>query len=239
MSSAEGPEASEGMTPFEIPGGWSRQAVKLAGHSFQLVIPADPDCVLESQLAAEADGSAAAGSVSPDPYWAALWSSATPTAEAVLRAEWRGDESVLELGCGAGLVGLAALARGLKVTFSDYVPQAIELARQNARLNGFPTAQCLLLDWHFPPQLSLDQRYAVLLASDVLYDRSCHQPLLDAIDRFLAADGVCWIGDPGRFHARSFHRLASRRFHVQLRDQDGQFFHVPAAGSYQMFVLRR
>ena len=138
--------------PFDLPGGWRRRTVTIVDRSFDLMLPADPDGVLETLLeAAESSADGGAGA-EPDPYWATLWSSATPTAEAVLQEDWRGDESVLEIGCGMGLVGLAALARGLQVTFSDYIPQALQMALANACRNGYPAAHGLLLDWNCPSE---------------------------------------------------------------------------------------
>src|SRR5262245_54921932 len=51
------------------------------------------------------------------PYWADLWPAARMLAKAVLREDWRPGLEALEIGCGLGLPGLAALARGLRVTF--------------------------------------------------------------------------------------------------------------------------
>ncbi len=225
--------------PFDIPGGWRRRTVTIVDRSFDLMLPADPDCVLETLLeAAESSADGGAGA-EPDPYWATLWSSATPTAEAVLQEDWHGDESVLEIGCGMGLVGLAALARGLQVTFSDYIPQALQMALANACRNGYPAADGLLLDWNCPSEALADRRYSVILASDILYNGQNHLAILQTIEQALAPDGVCWIGDPGRYHSRTFLEAASDRFHVRLCDRAGDTFSVPQSGQYQMFVLRR
>lgn len=222
-------------TPFDVPGGWSRRLLRLGEHSFDLLLPTDPDYVLETQLENERrEGPQAA----QDPYWAALWSSATPTAEMVLEEPWRGGERALELGCGAGLVGLAALARGLDVTFSDHEPCAVELALINACRNGWTHAQATQLDWK-APRADLSHRYDVLLASDVLYHRANHLPLLESIDRLLAAEGVCWIGDPGRFNSSEFFQAACDRFRVELLDRERLEFSEPLAGKFQLFVLRR
>lgn len=224
--------------PFDVPGGWRCRAIELLGRAFDILLPADPDSVLEARLAAEQCGRVDANAAS-DPYWAALWSSASPTAEAVLETSWESGESVLELGCGMGLVGLAALARGLQVTFSDHMEQAIQLALYNARRNGFQHARGLRLDWHQPPHVAPAERYSAILGSDILYNRGNHGPILKTLGHLLAPHGVCWIGDPGRFNSREFLQVASKRFRVQLRDRDGNTLFVPQSGQYQMFVLHR
>ena len=99
-----------------------------------------------------------------------------------------------------GLVGIAALAAGLKVTFSDAVPLAVEVATENAVRNGLQPDDGLVLDWHEPPSDS----YPLIFASDVLYDRDLHGPLLNTLDCVLAPDGECWIGEPGRSVADEF-----------------------------------
>src|SRR5690242_14922433 len=60
------------------------------------------------------------------PYWTDLWPASRMLAKAVLREPWPAGAEALEIGCGLGLPGVAALARGLRVTFSDYDPAALE-----------------------------------------------------------------------------------------------------------------
>jgi ETFB lysine methyltransferase len=220
---------------FDIPGGWRECELDIRGVRLRLTIPADPNRVLDAQVEAMQAGNADTDAELPDPYWAALWSAATPTAEAVMEAAWPPGTRILELGCGVGLAGLAALARGWRVTFSDYTSQALRMALHNARQNGYLQAKSLVLDWHNPPAASYD----VILASDVLYQRQSHAPLLHAIDRLLAPRGVCWIGDPGRYIVADFVRAAVDRYHVQLRDREGRTVDVPRVGRFQLVVLRR
>ena len=117
------------------------------------------------------------------------------------------DTRVLELGCGSGLVGIAALACGLDVTFSDYVPLAVDLALENAARNGFPNAKGLVLDWRAVDQTTCE-RFPLILAADVTYDRSNIDPLLNVLDQMLAPGGEAWFGDAGRSPAEEFVRQA-------------------------------
>jgi predicted nicotinamide N-methyase len=221
-----------------IPGGWTERDVAVGERVFRLLTPADPDEFL-NHLVEPADTSQPHLA---DPYWAKLWPAATHLAEAVLRAEGtenRGQRTVvacLELGCGSGLVGLAALATGWKVTFSDYVPQAVELALENAARNGLCGAQGLVVDWRNPPNI----RFPRILAADVTYDRQNIEPLLDTLQRMLAPGGEAWLGDAGRGPAAEFLRRAlDRGWLVSLYDEHDQPALVPALGRYQRIVLRR
>ena len=79
-------------------------------------------------------------------------------AKAILREPWADHAShasarstALEIGCGLGLPGVAALSVGLRVTFSDYDATALGFAADNARANGFLDFETLQLDWRYPP----------------------------------------------------------------------------------------
>jgi predicted nicotinamide N-methyase len=206
------------VTEIAIPGGWGNRSVTVAGHTFNLILPAEPDEFL-NQL------DATKNAPWPDLYWAQLWPAAVTTAHFVAQMSWPAPTAVLEVGCGIGLVGLAALAAGHCVTFSDYVPLALDLAIENAVRNGFDSCsgatapQRLLLDWHFPSA----QQYPVIAASDVLYYRDCHQALLDTVTKMLAPGGECWIGDPGRSAAEEFVALARcAGWRIELLDDAGR-----------------
>ncbi len=53
-------------------------------------------------------------------------------------------QRVLDLGCGAGLVALAALRRGAQVIAVDVSARAVEATRRTLRANGFAAAEVLL-----------------------------------------------------------------------------------------------
>jgi predicted nicotinamide N-methyase len=226
------------ITSLVIPGGWTEREVAVGPHTFRLLMPAEPDEFL-NHLVEPADTSQPHLA---DPYWAKLWPAATYLAEVVLRSRESGigsrgnPESCLELGCGSGLVGLAALAAGLDVMFSDYVPQAVELALENAARNGFPQAHGLVFDWREPP----DRQFPFIVAADVTYDRTNLGPLLDTVERMLAPGGEAWFGDAGRGPAAEFINQASDRgWSVSLLDEHDRPAIDPVLGHCQRIVLRR
>jgi predicted nicotinamide N-methyase len=135
------------------------------------------------------------------PYWADVWPSARVLAEHVLSL--RGDgRSLLELGCGCGLVATCASIAGFDVVASDYYEDALRFARVNAQRNGAPPLRVLPLDWrHLRSDLG---RFEVVLASDVLYERTYGPLMAKVLGQTLAKSGVAIVADPGRVAREEF-----------------------------------
>jgi predicted nicotinamide N-methyase len=146
------------------------------------------------------------------PYWADLW----PSSLALAKYLWEGVNlqgiEVLELGCGLGLAGIAASRKGGVVTFTDYEADALAFTRYNAYRNGCPQALVRHLDWHAP---TLKQAYAMIMASDVLYERANFHPLIQLLESALEPNGHFILAEPNRPIARDFFRL--------LRDRGFQY----------------
>ncbi|GIW78259.1 MAG: hypothetical protein KatS3mg105_0066 [Gemmatales bacterium] len=128
------------------------------------------------------------------PYWSELWPAARMLAKAILRGDWPRGTKAIEIGCGLGLPGIAALAKGLEVTFSDYDATALQFAAHNARANGFASFELMELDWNHPPDL----RFPVLLLSDLLFERRNVVPIVRLIKKMLAPGGMCLLTDEDR-----------------------------------------
>jgi predicted nicotinamide N-methyase len=214
-----------------VPGGWTFREVVLAGTRIKLTLPAAPDAFLDDPdvLASHArDGYM--------PYWGYLWPTSLDLARHILECEWPAGLECLEIGAGIGLSGLAALAAGLRVTFSDYEPRAVELALHNSRLNGFEKASGYVLDWRRPP----NRTYSLILGCDVIYEKPNHAPILDLLEAMLARDGECWLADPGRHQADAFvAELRRRPFQFQCRPIRREPFPSRPDGVTNVWVIRR
>ncbi len=218
------------VTEQAIPGGWSERELLLGNHTVRVVLPAQPNEFLD-QLQ-EATGNAQEA----DPYWTELWPASLPMAELVYEAIWPSNTRAIELGCGIGVVGIAGLLAGIDVTFTDRVELAVATAVENARRNGFAGVKAFALDWADPPPA----KYTHVLASDVLYDRELHLPLLHAVMALLGEGGECWIGDPGRSAAHSFLGLdALQGFDVKLFDSAARESSGIKTGAFRLFRLKR
>jgi len=215
----------------KIPGGWMTRDFVLAGRRLRVTLPASPDAFLD-------DPAVLAANRRDDymPYWSYLWPASLETAVAVLEHDWPSGIETLEIGAGIALTGQAALARGLRVAFSDYDRQALALAMHNARQNGLEgLAEELFLDWRQP----IDRRFRLILGCDVIYERQNHLPILGLLEAMLARDGQAWITDPGRHQADDFLELLRERpFDVEHRTLRREPYPGRPDGVTNLWILR-
>ena len=209
----------------------ARQTLSIADHEIIIELPSSQDQVLE-----EAIQCARSGSSDCDPYWGSLWPTALTTAGMILRRTWPSRLRALELGCGIGVAGIAALIAGHDVTFADHASSAVKLAISNAALNGFKDTNGMVFDWQQPPTDQFD----FIVASDVLYDAAGYAPLLRTLEATLSDHGVAWIGDPGRVNAPRFAELAVRHgWCVELLDEFTELCPTPTHMQFRLLVLQR
>jgi predicted nicotinamide N-methyase len=177
-------------TPQEALGPMTREHVIVEDRTFVIVRPGDSDRLL--------DHPAVRSAFAADeylPYWADLWPAARMLAKALVREPWPPRLHALEVGCGLGLPGIAALSVGLRVTFSDCDATALRFASDNAQLNGFDDFDTLQMDWRHPPT---DRAFPLILASDLIYEIRNVAPLVALIKQMLQPDGVCLLTDQDR-----------------------------------------
>jgi predicted nicotinamide N-methyase len=177
-------------TPPEAIGEIVRERVILGEHTFLIDKPGGSDDLLKHPAVV-----AAFAADEYLPYWADLWPASRMLAKAVLAEPWISGLTALEVGCGLGLPGIAALARGLRVILNDYDSTAVTFAANNARLNGFDDFTELSFDWRDPPA---DLRVDVVLASDLTYEARHVEPLVALVERVLIPGGLCLWTDQDR-----------------------------------------
>jgi predicted nicotinamide N-methyase len=170
------------------------------------------------------------------PYWAELWPSSRVLAERLL-AEPGDGRTLLELGCGSGLVATCASLAGYRVTASDYYEDALHFARVNAWRNGAALPHTMLLDWRALPRER--EAFDVVIASDVLYERPYGAIVAGAIDAFLARDGRALVADPGRVARSDFLASCDGLGLVVESASDVPFEIGPIQQTISVFEIRR
>jgi predicted nicotinamide N-methyase len=175
------------------------ETLVLGGRETFLLRPRSGDALLDEVLAEDDP---------PDerlPFWAELWPSGSALAAEVARQSLVGAR-VLELGCGLGLVSVAASVAGAEVLAADQSPEAIAFTTINAERNGLPvrTVRC---SFEQPEPLLAGAPWDLVLAADVLYEPKTVPVLVDLLSRL--GDTV-WLADPGRPREPDFLRAVDQ-----------------------------
>jgi SAM-dependent methyltransferase len=124
-----------------------------------------------------------------------LWHSEDPSPFLVKAIEERTQPGkALDLGCGAGVFSIYMAKAGYQVTGLDFIPKALELAKQlakerNAEVNW---VQADLLNWH--PETKFD----IILDSGCLHTIFEKEAFKQNIVKWLASDGDFILGHFGR-----------------------------------------
>jgi predicted nicotinamide N-methyase len=129
----------------------------------------------------------------PEPFWAFAWAGGQALARYILdHPESVRDRSVIDFGCGGGIVALAALKAGARfVDGTELDPWALEAARINLQAYEKQTA-FWLEDW---TARDLPQG-SVLLLGDMHYEAALTARLLDWFQSLETA--TILVGDPNR-----------------------------------------
>jgi ETFB lysine methyltransferase len=155
------------------------------------------------------------------PYWADIWPSARVLGAEVLAMRGEGL-TLLELGCGSGLVATCAAQAGFTVTATDYYQDALRFTTVNAFANANACIATRLIDWRqLPDDLG---RYDVVVASDVLYERPYGPLVARAIAHTLTRHGSAVLADPGRIAVDEF-LTEARRAGLAVDAIDRRAFH--------------
>lgn len=168
------------------------RVVRLCGREIALLSPANADDLISEDDYLKDERL---------PYWADLWPSAQVLAAEVRTLRLRAEQ-VLELGCGLGLVSIAATLAGANVTATDYYDDAILFAALNIATETGRVMETRLVDWTaMPADLG---RFDVVLASDVLYEPRYAALVASAIAATLVRGGEAIVADPGRIALEDF-----------------------------------
>jgi predicted nicotinamide N-methyase len=168
--------------------------------------------LLQPEEAAELPDEGAVEWAPVAPYWAVLWRSGVALAHQLDGMAIRGLR-VVELGCGLAVPSLAAARAGAEVLATDAEPEALALVARNARTNGL-RIETLTVDWAEPGALRQRAPFDLVLAADVLYERTSVGPMLSLLPH-LAPEA--WLADPGRPPADAFFQQAKGRWQVETR----------------------
>lgn len=170
--------------------------ISVGGHEFHLQRIRDCEPLLDSISEQEFNDDERV------PYWAELWPSSIALAGYILENRTSfSAKSVIEIGCGLGLTGMAAHLAGANVLFTDYDQTALDYTEKNFLRNFKQPARVKILDWRAN---TINAKFDILIAADVLYEKRWLQPVLDTIRAIVQPDGQVYLAEPGRSIASKF-----------------------------------
>lgn len=161
-----------------------------------LPVPGIPEIMLHKAVPASGLGRLAArDDAFGSPYWAYYWLGGLALARFVLdRPETVAGRRVLDLGCGSGLVAIAAAKAGAAgVLAADVDSYAVAATQVNAAANGV-VVEVALGDLTDGPVPDVD----LILAGDVFYDPVPAARVMPFLARCRAAGVEVLVGDPRR-----------------------------------------
>ena len=179
---------------------WKWDAISIANQPCKLAVAADPDSMLIE--ACERQDAGEEGVI--DPFWATTWRAAAGLDRFLDQIDLK-DAPVLELGCGTGHAGIAAMLRGANVTLTDGVEDPLLLVRMSvSQLPEQYREKCKVQRLRFGIDTIDDQSFPIILGSDVTYLRQLWPELDVCLRQHLTAGGQVLLSDPFRFIANEF-----------------------------------
>ncbi len=127
----------------------------------------------------------------PPPYWAFAWAGGQALARYVLdNPQIVRGKSVLDLGAGSGLIGIAAMKAGARSVLSADIDAYAEAAiALNAKANG------VTISTTTDDMIGSEDEWDIILIGDLCYERPIAERLLTWLR---TKHGTALIGDPGR-----------------------------------------
>ncbi|MEJ5915418.1 class I SAM-dependent methyltransferase [Pseudokineococcus sp. 1T1Z-3] len=165
-------------------------------------VPGVPEVVLptaDDVMALWLDTEASAGSPQPPPFWGFPWAGGQVLARHVLdHPDLVAGARVVDVGCGSGLLAVAAALAGAQAVLAlDVDPLAVAAARWSADLNDV-AVEVRRTDVLTEPGAVAGAD--VVLVGDLFYERATAQALLPLLQEQAARGALVLVGDPGRAH---------------------------------------
>lgn len=141
--------------------------------------------------------------------------------ELIARLGFKGDEHVLDIGCGEGelTAEIAALVPQGRVVGIDSSPEMIDLARKTYPANSFPNLQWILMD---ATEIDFSEEFDVAFSNAVLHWVNDQPAVLRAVHRALRPGGKLIFQMGGRGNAMD---MAMVLVSMLAREEWGSYFH--------------
>lgn len=208
-----------------------KETIVIAGNSYFINRIGDIDKLFDAFLA---KGNAHADVQDEKiPYWAELWPSAIAMSQYILEhSSMLKGKKIIEIGAGLGLPSIVASKFAASVLCTDYIPESIDFAQANFKLNQIPddVYTCEILDWRDCSHFT--EKYDIIIASDVAYDRAAMEDLEKCIRHLSHSNTISLLSEPNRHMAVEFVKQlqenknisATQEYMISLRNANSKVF---------------
>lgn len=142
------------------------------------------------------------------PYFGVPWPSGRALADyCSTKARNLLDKEILEIGCGLALPSLLLAKMGANILATDLHPDVPVFLEKNCERNNIVNLGYEKIDW----RTWREEKFSLILASDVIYESTQSDSLLNFFDDVLLPKGEAWICDPGRPYWETFANAARVR----------------------------
>jgi predicted nicotinamide N-methyase len=148
------------------------------------------------------------------PLWAKIWQSSWVLADHLAAMPVVSKKEFLEIGAGTGLVSIAATAFGHCITMSEHDDDALQFAKANALINGFPRLPIIDLDWKCPRTVG---RFDSIVASEVTYKPEECPSIMKLIKNCLKPDGEVILAGEMRKSSMAVYKELEMGFDVRVQ----------------------
>lgn len=150
------------------------------------------------------------------PLWTKIWEASGVLASYLAGMPTDPMKTMLEIGCGLGLVGIAAAKAGHRITMTEGNPDALNFARANALANDCPSVVIRRLDWNAP---QLEGRFDTIVGSETVYKTEDIDGLEAMFDRYLNPGGTIILAEGVRRTGVDFWERMRHHYDVKARRQ--------------------
>jgi len=147
------------------------------------------------------------------PLWTKIWEASLLLAHRVAAVPPDKDIHWLELGAGAGVVGVVAAAFQHRITITEHDPHALDFIHANLHINGCRPVAVHRLDWERP---DMTERFDRIIGSELIYNEN-HFPALSGLFKsLLKPGGEILLASEVRQSNRTFLDSMTADFYIEV-----------------------